>query len=142
MMRAVQLMAGLVLLMVGAGAALAQEARPQSVEMPAEATALEGTPTVRIDSVEGSTTRRVLGESEAATQPLAIRIVDGEFYWTSRDNRRLRLSTAGEFTYLSSEPGKYVRFTRLHDRISYVEHVDTELGSVTWWGELRIVVRN
>jgi hypothetical protein len=30
--------------------------------------------------------------------------------------------------------------TRLNDRVSYVEHVDLASGSVTWWGELRIVI--
>jgi hypothetical protein len=69
-----------------------------------------------------------------------IRIVDGQYYWASRDNRPLRLQSSGEFTYLSSEPGQYIRFTRMNDRISYVEHVDLAHGSVTWWGELRIVV--
>jgi hypothetical protein len=40
----------------------------------------------------------------------------------------------------SSEPGQYIRFTRLNDKISYVKHVDLTSGSVTWFGELRIVV--
>jgi len=33
-----------------------------------------------------------------------------------------------------------VRFRRLGERLSYVEHVDLDLGSVTYWGELRIVL--
>jgi hypothetical protein len=40
----------------------------------------------------------------------------------------------------SAEPGRYVRFKRINDRIAYVEHVDTAFGSVTYWGELRIVL--
>jgi hypothetical protein len=67
-------------------------------------------------------------------------LIDGQFYWTTRGNRLLHLNSSGEFTYLSSEPGQYIRFTRLNDKISYVEHVDLALGSVTWFGELRIVV--
>jgi hypothetical protein len=31
--------------------------------------------------------------------------------------------------------------TRLDGRIFYVEHMDHGLRSVTWWGELRIVLR-
>ena len=43
--------------------------------------------------------------------------------------------------YLSStEPGRYVRIRRLNDRLAYVEHLDTTLGTVTYWGELRVVV--
>ena len=114
--------------------------RPQPVEVPAGATSLERIPTVRIDSAEENTTRRVLDRAEAAKARLTVRVVDGQFFWTSRDNRPLHLNSSDEFTYLSSEPGQYIRLTRLDDRISYVEHVDLTSGSVTWFGELRIVV--
>ncbi len=114
--------------------------QPQRVEIPATATVLEGIPTVRIDSAEGGTTRLVLSPSEAARSRLTVGLVDGRYYWTSRENRLLQRSSSGEFTYLSSDPGHYIRFTRLNDRISYEEHVDLESGSVTWWGELSIVV--
>ena len=114
--------------------------QPQRVEIPATATALEGIPTVRIDSEEGGTTRHVLTASEAALNRLTIGLVDGRYYWTSRGNRLLQWSSSGAFTYLSSGPGHYIRFTRLNDKISYAEHVDLASGSVTWWGELRIVV--
>jgi hypothetical protein len=119
----------------------AQEtAQPQKVEIPAAATALEGIPTVRIDSTEEGTQRRVLTAGEAAKNRLNVTVVNGTFYWTSRDNRPLQVSSTGEFTYLSSEPGKYIRITRLNDKLSYVEHVDMGSGSVTWWGELKITV--
>ena len=116
--------------------------RPQRVQIPADATSLEGIPTVRVDSAEGTTTRRVLDNAEASKARLTVSVVDGQFFWTTRDNRLLRLNSSGEFTYLSSEPGQYIRFTRLNDKISYVEHVDLASGSVTWFGELRIVVGN
>src|SRR3972149_6192552 len=128
------------------------QALPQRVEIPPATTTLEGVPTVRIDSAEGRTTRRVLSSAEADSQRLMIRVVDGRFYWASRDNRPLQLSSSGEFTYFSSEPGRYIRLTRLNDKISYVEHVDAALlsptarstplpfGTVTWWGELRVVL--
>lgn len=121
------------------GAAAQEPLQPQSVDIPATATALEGIPAVRVDSAEGTTTRRVLGAAEAAKSRLRIGVVDGQYYWTSRENRLLRLNSSGAFTYLSSEPGNYIRFTRLNDKIAYVEHVDLAFGSVTWWGELRIM---
>ena len=113
---------------------------PQRVEIPATATVLKGIPTVRIDSAEGGTTRRVLSASEAARSRLTVGLVDGRYYWTSRENRLLQRSSSGEFTYLASDPGHYIRFTRLNDKISYAEHIDRPSGSVTWWGELSIVV--
>jgi len=112
----------------------------KKVEIPPTAATLEGVPTVRIDAAAEGSTRRVLDAAEAAKNRLTVSVVDGQYYWTSRDNRLLRLDSSGEFTYLSSEPGKYIRLTRLNDTIAYVEHLDMGAGSVTWWGELRIVV--
>ena len=109
---------------------------------PDNAAALEGQPTVRVDATKAGATRRKLGSAEAARQSLKISVVGGRYYWTSRDNAPLELSTSGDFLYLSSnKPGQYVRVRKLNDKISYVEHVDTEFGSVTFWGELRIALR-
>lgn len=114
--------------------------QPQKVVIPPTVATLEGVPTVRIDAAADGSTRRVLDAAEAAKDRLTVSVVDGQYYWTSRGNRLLRLDSSGEFTYLSSEPGKYIRLTRLNDKIAYVEHLDMASGSVTWWGELRIVV--
>ena len=116
------------------------QATPAPMPIPPNAVALEGLPTVRVDSAQSNTTRRILNETESVKSRLVVKIVDGQYYWTSRDNRPLRLDPSGPFTYLSSEPGNYIRFTRIDDKVSYVEHVDTALGSVTWWGELQVVV--
>jgi hypothetical protein len=114
----------------------------QTVEIPAGATALEGVPTVRIDAAETGATRRVLDAAEAASQRLKVKVLDGKLYWASRGNRLLQLDTSGEFTYLASEPGQYIRLRAINDRIEYVEHVDQAAKSVTWWGELRIIIGN
>jgi hypothetical protein len=115
--------------------------QPQKVEIPPSATTLEGVPSVRIDSTKEGTQRRVLSASEATKERLIVKVVGGRFFWSSHGNQPLQLSSTGEFTYLSSEPGKYIRITRLNDKLSYVEHVDTASRSVTWWGELRIIVK-
>jgi hypothetical protein len=128
----------------GALAAVASNAqdasRPQSVQIPAGAVTLEGIPTVRIDSTEQGATRRVLGAAEARRERLTVSQMNGKFYWASRENKLLQLNSSGPYTYLSSEPGRYIRFTRINDRISYVEHLDSARGNVTWWGTLKIVV--
>jgi hypothetical protein len=108
--------------------------------IPDNATALEGLPTARLDATSEGAKRQRLDRDHAARQALQITIVNGRYYWTSRENRPLTLTTAGEFTYLTpTEPGQYVRFRKINDRLSYVEHVDMGFGSVTYWGELRIV---
>jgi hypothetical protein len=113
----------------------------QVVGLPDEARALEGRPDVRVDTTREGTTRRVLDAREAGESRLTIRVLDGRLYWGT-ESRPLNVASSGDFTYLSSatEPGRYVRVRRLNDRFTYVEHVDKELGSVTYWGELRIVV--
>ncbi|MGE0447937.1 MAG: hypothetical protein AB7P99_22135 [Vicinamibacterales bacterium] len=96
---------------------------------------------MRIDVTRDTTSRRELDRAEAARSRLAVRITDERFYWTSHGDRPLTLTSSGDFTYLwSAEPGRYVRIRRLDDRFTYVEHVDTEFGSVTYWGELRVVI--
>ena len=112
----------------------------QRVQLPAGAATLEGVPTVRIDTSQAGATRKVLAPGEAKQQRLTISKAGSQYYWASRENKLLQLNSSGPYTYLSAEPGSYIRFTRINDRIDYVEHVDSPLGSVTWWGELRIVV--
>jgi hypothetical protein len=109
--------------------------------IPDNATALEGLPTARLDATSEGAKRQRLDRDHAAKQALQITIIDGRYYWTSRENRPLTLTTSGEFFYLTAtEPGQYVRFRKINDRLSYVEHVDMGFGSVTYWGELRIVL--
>jgi hypothetical protein len=128
--------------LVAVGAALAGQApSPGAVSVPENAVALEGTPRVRIEAVEGQVTRRQLTETEAAQNRLAITVENGRYYWISRGKLPLTLTASGEFMYLSSpEVGKYVRFRRVDDTITYVEHVDMAHGTVTYWGELKIVL--
>jgi len=110
--------------------------------IPEGATALEGVPEVRLDATPEGTMRRQLDVAEAKKEGLKVAIVDGKYYWASRENRPLSLRSSGEFTYLSSatEPGRYVRLRKIDDRIEYVEHLDMAVGSVTYWGELRIIL--
>jgi hypothetical protein len=121
---------------------LSGPAAAQQVELPEGIIGLEGLPTLRIDSTEEGTVRRALDSAEAAEHRLQVHVRDGAFYWTSRDGDRLRLDRSGEFTYLMADPGRYIKVTRLDDRLTYVEHLETKpFGSITWWGELRIVLR-
>jgi hypothetical protein len=115
-------------------------ADPQRVQLPAGGATLEGIPTVRIDTSQGGATRKVLTAAEAKQDRVTISKVDGQYFWASRQNKLLQLNSSGPYTYLSAEPGSYIRLTRINDRIDYVEHLDSPLGSVTWWGELRVVV--
>jgi len=111
-----------------------------ALDLPAGAKTLDGVPRVQVDTTESATTRRILDAGEAAQKRLTIRLDNGRYFW-GRDVQPLTVATAGDYVYLSStEPGKYVRLRRINGRLTYVEHVDMGARSVTYWGELRIVI--
>lgn len=124
-----------------AGAARQAQTTGEKTVIPPNASALEGVPAVRLDAKKDGARRRALDGEEAARQSLKIRVDNGKYFWATRENVPLTLTTAGEFTYLTAEPGQYIRLRRVNDKIEYVEHVDKEWESVTWWGEMRIVLK-
>jgi hypothetical protein len=121
------------------------QAQPPSVPpaIPSSATTLEGSPTVQVETTSETTNRRALSANEANQRGLSIRVMNGRYFWTSRQDEELTLKPSGEFTYLTTtSPGRYVRLQRINDRLAYVEHVDMDSGSVTYFGELRITLAN
>ena len=87
-----------------AGQAQTSAAKPV---IPETASTLEGVPTVRLDTTKEGARRRQLTGEEAAKSGLKIKVVDGKYYWESRDNRPLTVTSSGAYTYLSTEPGQY-----------------------------------
>jgi hypothetical protein len=129
------------LLVVTASALAQTPERRNDVVFPENATALEGLPQVRIDTTRDDVSRRELDATESGKSRLTIKVVDGRLYWGDQPGNPLTVATSGDFTYLSStEPGRYVRLQRVNDRLTYAEHVDFGNRSVTYWGELRIVL--
>jgi len=114
--------------------------QPQRIEIPKGAVTLEGVPRVRIDDTEAGSQRRVLPKKEADEHQLRIQVRDGQFFRAGKGNAPLKVDAAGAYTYLSSQPGSYIRLTRINDRIAYVEHLEEGPNHVTFWGELRIVL--
>jgi len=115
---------------------------PAAPVIPENAAALEGQPKIRIETTKVGETKRELDSAEATKNKLKIRISEGRYYWSSRDDEPLKVSSSGAFTYLSStEPGNYIRLRKVGDKVEYVEHVDKDVVSVTYWGELRIVLK-
>jgi hypothetical protein len=140
--RAIGVAACLVVLAApGSAQAPATAAPPAPPVIPENAMALEGQPTIRVDASKESATRRKLASAEATKHRLKISIVDGNYYWSSQENRPLTLAASGEFTYLSAEPGQYIRLRKINDKLEYVEHVDKDFVSVTFWGELRVILK-
>lgn len=114
--------------------------KPTRIEIPASAIALEGIPKVRVEEGDSLATLRLLPPEEADKERMVVRMRNGEFFWETRENQPLKLNLSGEFTYLSTDPGHYIRISRVGDTLTYVEHVEMDTRSVTWRGELRIVL--
>lgn len=129
----------IVSVVLAAGTASAQEPTATDVlGIPREATVLEGLPDVRVEVTDETVTRRQLDADESEKDRLRMRVKDGRLF---TDEGPLSVSESGGFTYLTStQPGRYVRLRRVNDRLMYAEHIDMGERSVTYWGELRIVV--
>ena len=140
-LRSISASFGLCLFTVGVGFPLAAGAQSApDLRLPPAAVALQGVPDVQIETTREGATRRQLDAAAAEKHPLNIRLADGRFY-RAGEREPLVVSAAGAFTYLlSREPGHYVRIRRVNDKLEYVEHLDTAIGSVTYWGELRVVL--
>ena len=74
--------------------------------------------------------------SAGASTESALRrtLNDSSLRWDSLLAKR----ASEPFTYLSAEPGTYVRYTRVNSQVTYVEHVQAVIGRVTWRGLLQI----
>lgn len=112
---------------------------PELVSLPRSATALEGRPAVVVTSGYAGTEKKVLTPQEARKNRLLVTVIDGRFFWASRENRPLELTTSGAFTYLSGDAGSYVKFARFGKKIVYMEHATLFLSTITYWGELDVV---
>lgn len=121
---------------------VAAQATTAAPVIPDNAAALEGQPTIRVDASKAGAKKLDLDAGDAAKNRLKVKISEGRYYWTSQGDEPLTVSSSGAFTYLSSnEPGKYIRLRKVGDTIEYVEHVDKDFTSVTFWGELRVVLK-
>ncbi len=101
-----------------------------------------GIPTVVVTSHESSTEKKTLNPREATKNRLLVAIVNGKFFWTSRNNQPLQLhhGSGSDFTYLYYAPGgAYIKFTTWGNKIIYMEHANILLSTKTYWGEMKII---
>jgi hypothetical protein len=97
-----------------------------------------GTPLVRVDA-DGNETRRT-ELSELAGEKYACRIMrkGRRYVWSSRGDRELIRSNAGDWTYyISPEGSGYVKVLTgaTGQQYDYLEHVTGEFKTVTYWGK-------
>ena len=116
-----------------------------SAQVCASTVVLNATPETRVDSDSGSTTRKILSESEQNEYRVLI-VKDGEkYFWATRENRELihRISGAHHY-FIDPQGGGYVKvfdtsflpdFLREQGpRFAYYEHLSLGLQTITYWG--------
>ncbi|HYP14323.1 MAG TPA: hypothetical protein VEQ63_10405 [Bryobacteraceae bacterium] len=104
----------------------------------AQSDGFSGRPLVRIDA-DGGDTKRVELSDEAGMKYTCRIVKKGRrFTWSSRGDRELTQSFAGDWVYyISPEGSGYVKVYRGGGDMpyDYIEHLTSELKTVTYWGK-------
>ncbi|MCG3116210.1 MAG: hypothetical protein LLH30_11065 [Candidatus Manganitrophus sp. SA1] len=96
---------------------------------------LSGAPDIQTKStVEESV--RIEMDSVKKRNHRVIIIKDGdEFYWESREKRKLIRSIQGPFTlFIDPTGGGYIKVTPSEGKMIYMEHLSQGLNTFTYWG--------
>ncbi len=96
---------------------------------------LSGLPDIQIKStVEESV--RIEMDSVKKKNHRVIIVKDGdEYYWESRERRKLIRSTQGPFTlFIDPTGGGYIKVAPAEGKMIYMEHLSQGLSTFTYWG--------
>jgi hypothetical protein len=104
----------------------------------AETEVFVGTPLIRVDTDATESKRTEL--SDTAGKKYECRVVrqGRKYFWASRGSRELTRANAGDWTYYVSPEGSgYVKVLSGDVTLpyEYMEHVTSELKTVTYWGK-------
>lgn len=97
-----------------------------------------GRPLVRVDSDPNETKRTELSELAGQKYECRIDKRGRKYVWSSRGDRELIRSVAGDWTYfISTEGSGYVKVLTGVDgqAYDYIEHVTGEFKTLTYWGK-------
>ena len=101
----------------------------------AKTLALSGVPDIQIkSSVEESV--RIEMDSVKKTNHRVVVIKDGDqYYWETRDHRKLTRSVQGRFTlFIDPTGGGYIKVFPSEGKMIYMEHISQGLETFTYWG--------
>ena len=105
----------------------------------------DATPTVKVESGEGGTSRLLLSEPDRTKYRVTITRRGSRYFWTSREDRELAHHVSGAFHYfIEPRGGGYIKDFDTHmlpesmrdpgPRFRYMEHLTQWLGTITYWG--------
>jgi len=106
---------------------------------------LDATPTVKVESGEGATSRVLLSGPDRTKNRVTITRRGDRYFWTSREDRELVHHASGAFHhFIQPGGGGYIKVFDTHmlpesmrdpgPRFRYMEHSTLWLGTITYWG--------
>ena len=108
----------------------------------ADTVVLSGVPTIRVTSSSESTSRKDLSDAERQEYGVVIIKRGDEYFWASRENKRLVYSASGAFHYFIAPEGSgYIKVAdpkllmeKGKTGFLYMEHVHLWFETITYWG--------
>ena len=109
---------------------------PAEFGIPDNTLSIVGIPSSRVDSSAGQTSRVELNKSERDEYKLRISLIDGKYYWTSRDNVELAyIHTYGVCgMFIPTNGHGYIKMCNSPDGVSYIEIVSMLDSSISYFG--------
>ncbi|MFC1708834.1 hypothetical protein ACFL2J_02065 [Candidatus Omnitrophota bacterium] len=98
--------------------------------------AFEGTPISRTSSTSHGTESVQITEEKQINYKLVITKENYEFFWFSRERKKLKYIRSGVFSYFVSEDGSgYIKISKMEEgKYLYLEHMNLGLHTITYWG--------
>lgn len=95
-----------------------------------------GVPSIRVTSTMEDDEREDMTGSAADDNFIQVDERDGQYYWTSRDDRPLELTRSGVYwCFVNVASGSYLKVEVFDGKMRYMEHVHRFLGTITYFGE-------
>ena len=96
---------------------------------------LSGVPYVQVKSSEEESIRIEMDSVMKNDHRVVIVKEGDEYYWQTRDRKKLTRSTQGSFTlFIDPTGGGYIKVTQVDGKVIYMEHLSQGLGTFTYWG--------
>jgi len=99
-------------------------------------TTIIGTPKAKVETHADSTKRSKLNAQQGVEYHMEIVRQGGEFIWISREGKTLTHSISGAYdNFVNPEGAGYVKVMMLQGECEYMEHVNLQLSTITYYGE-------
>jgi len=100
-----------------------------------ETVVINGLPMKNCNSGNKGTNCTDLPEEKQNEFRLLITKKNGNYLWTTRNNKKLKLVKSGLINIFTAVDGAgYIRIVKVGGKVEYMEHLPIALTTVTYWG--------